>query len=410
MQCRVAVLSVHGSPLARLGTHEAGGMQLYIRALSRALGHQGVDVDVFTRRVDRAAPVVVPFGERARVIHLDAGTPGPVDKNAVFDLLPEFVCNLKRFARSENLTYSLFHSHYWLSAWVGNHLAARWDLPQVTMFHTLGRLKNRALAHGGEERLRLDVEQRAVAAADQIIASSEHEREALVELYGARRDRVSVIPCGVDLDLFRPVPRAEARAKLGLSGEVLLFVGRMDPIKGLDLLLQSMVELRHRRDVTLVVVGGGGMEQEYLRIQALAKSLGIADRVQFRGAIAQDLLPTYYSAASLCVIPSHYESFGLVAIEAMACGTPVIGSKVGGLTTVIRDDDNGFLIPWRRPELFAERIEAVLDNPPLRRRLAAHARPSVLQYGWDGVAEQVLGVYHTVIHAHGRSRCCSEVV
>lgn len=410
MQCRVAILSVHGSPLARPGTDEAGGMQLYIRALSRALGRQGVEVDVFTRRVDPDAPLVVPLGERARVIHLEAGFAGAIDKNAVFDHLPEFVCNLKRFAQDERLTYDLLHAHYWLSAWVANRLAPRWNIPQVTMFHTLGRLKNRALQNGSEGRLRLDIEQRAVAAADQIIASSEHEREALVELYGARRDRVSVIPCGVDLELFQPIPKAEARAQLGLTGEVLLFVGRMDPIKGLDLLLQAMVELRHRRDLTLVVVGGGGKEKEYLRNQALAKRLGIADRVQFRGAIPQELLPAYYSAASVCVIPSHYESFGLAAIEAMACGTPVIGSKVGGLTAVIRDDLNGFLIPWRRPELFAERIEAILDDPALRQRVSRNARPSVLQYSWDGVAEQVLEVYRSVTRAHGHSLFHSEVV
>jgi D-inositol-3-phosphate glycosyltransferase len=396
MQCKVAMLSVHGCPLARLGTREAGGMQLYVRALSRELGRRGVDVDVYTRRVDPALPAVVPFGTNARVIHVDAGEPAPLDKSDVFDVLPEFVGNVRRFQQSQETEYDFVHSHYWLSGWVGNQLARRWDTPHLAMFHTLARLKDRAQVQDGDAASRADVETRIVGAVDRIIASSEHERRALVELYGARRDRVVVIPCGADLDLFRPGDQAAARAQLGLSGDVLLFVGRMDPIKGLDVLLRAVALLAHRPRLTLVVVGGSGTEEEMRRNQALATSLDIVDRVQFRGSVPQEKLTQYYNAATVCVVPSHYESFGLVAIESLASGTPVIGSMVGGLPSVVHDHVNGFLVPWPEPAAFADRIETVLDQPSLRAALASQARASVLRFGWDAVANRVAAAYRDV--------------
>ena len=393
---RVAMLSVHGCPLARLGTREAGGMQLYVRALSRELGRRGIQVDVYTRQVNPSTPTVVPFGPNARVIHLNAGEQGPVDKTTVFDLLPEFVSNLQRFRRDERIDYDYIHSHYWLSGWVGNLLAPRWSVPHVTMFHTLGRLKNRAMGDQTESEARSEVETRIVASVDRVIASSEHERQALVDLYGARRDRVEVVPCGVDLTLFQPGDREQARAQLGLSGEVILFVGRMDPIKGLDLLLGAVALLARRPTLKLVVVGGSGTEEEMKRSQALVGTLEIAGQVEFRGSVAQEELPTYYQAADICVVPSHYESFGLVAIEALACGTPVIGSMVGGLPTVIRDGENGLLVPWRQPSEFAERIDLILSDQALRESLADHARPSVLKYGWGAVAGRITSVYEDV--------------
>jgi D-inositol-3-phosphate glycosyltransferase len=399
---RIAMISVHGCPLARLGTAEAGGMQLYVRALSRELGNRGLTVDVFTRRVDPELPRVVSFGRNTRVIHLDAGDPAPVDKAKVFELLPSFVCDLERFRHAEDVEYQFIHSHYWLSGWVGNVLSRHWEAPHLAMFHTLERLKHRALSDLTEAPVRADVETRIVASADRIIASSEHERESLVNLYGARRDRVSVVPCGVDLSLFRPIDPVVARSSLGLQGNVVLFVGRMDPIKGLDVLLRSVALLRDRVQLTLVVIGGTGTEREMQRCQALVQSLGIEDRVQFRGSVPQEELPTYYSAATALVVPSHYESFGLAAVEALACGTPVVGSMVGGLPTVIRDGENGFLVPWRQPAEFAGRIERILNDEAVRSHLAERARPSVLHFDWSAVADRILGLYREA-HGHGRS-------
>jgi D-inositol-3-phosphate glycosyltransferase len=380
-------------------------MQLYVRALSRELGRRAVHVDVYTRRVDPTLPTVVHFGTNARVIHVDAGEPAPLEKASVPDVLPEFSGNVQRFQQSQRLRYDVIHSHYWLSGWVGNLLARRWDVPHVTMFHTLARLKDRALVADGEAASRADVETRIVGAVDRIVASSQHEQQALVELYGARSDRIDVIPCGADLDLFRPGDAAAARARLGLTGEVLLFVGRMDPIKGLDVLLRAVALLAHRPELTLVVVGGSGREEEMRRNQALAASLHIADRVQFRGSVPQEELTLYYRAATLCVVPSHYESFGLVAIESLACGTPVIGSMVGGLPTVVHDNVNGFLVAWTNPEGFASRIESVLDQPALLATLAAGARSSVLRFGWDAVANRILAAYREVTARRPTAAC-----
>lgn len=397
--CRVAMLSVHGSPLGRLGTNSAGGMQLYIRALSRELGRRGTAVDVFTRRTDPTVPKIEILGPNARVIHLDAGPAAPVEKNAVAEVLPEFTCNLQHFRQATGAEYDVIHSHYWLSGWVGNLLARRWRVPHVAMFHTLGRLKNQALSEQEESDSRIEIEERIVASANRIVASSEHERQALIDLYGARREQIAVIPCGVDLELFRPRDQMASRSMLGLSGDVLLFVGRMDPVKGLDILLRSTALLRDRANLTLVVVGGSDSEAELQRNRRLAHDLGLEGRVRFSGAVSQEQLPNYYSAATVCIVPSYYESFGLVAMESLACGTPVIASKVGGLPTVIHDGDNGLLVPRREPAAFADRIVQVLDDTALRRTLRTAARASVLRFGWGSVAERVVTMYHELTGA-----------
>ena len=405
-QMRVAILSVHGCPLARPGTPEAGGMQMYVKALSRGLGRRGLAVDVFTRRTDPDAPDVVSFGRNARVIHLSAGEPAPIEKNAVLDVLPEFIYNAQRFRRSEGIDYGVVHSHYWLSGWVGNILARRWDVPHVTMFHTLGRLKNRALADREETDARIEVEEQVVASADRIVVSTDHERQALTDLYGARRERIVVIHGGVDLDLFRRTDRETARAALRLSGEVLLFVGRIDRVKGLDVLIRAVALLKHRPNLRLVVVGGSGQEAELHRNRALAEALGLL--VDFRGAVAQEDLPAYYSASDALVVPSHYESFGLVAVEALACETPVIASMVGGLPTVIHDEVNGLLVPWRRPDAFAKRIERVLDDAPLRARIVANSRESVVRFSWEAVADRIANLYQDLGAARQAARACLE--
>lgn len=390
------MLSVHGCPLGRLGTGQAGGMQAYVGALSRELGRQGIAVDVFTRRTDPALPEIVPFGDNARVIHLSAGEAAPLDKSAVFAVLPEFVCNLERFRRREGRDYDVVHSHYWLSGWVGSLLARRWDVPHVVMFHTLARLKGSTERDDAEAENRAEVEQRVIATADRIVAASEHERRALVERYGARRERVTVIPCGVDLDRFATDDHEGARARLGLSGDVLLFVGRMDPVKGIDVLLGAAARLKDRSSLTVVLVGGSGAEPEMRRARALAEELGIGGLIQFRGAVPQDQLPDYYRAATLTVVPSRYESFGMVPLESLACGTPVVGSKVGGLPTVVRDGQNGVLVPWRTSAAFATEIARLLDDPSALADLRANARCSALGFGWSEIADQIVGLYRDV--------------
>src|SRR5262245_21181628 len=263
----VAMVSVHGCPLDMLGFREVGGMQLYIRELSRELGRLGMQVDVYTRKTRPDLPRVVVFGERARVIHLDAGPQQRIDKNAVVQHLPAFIDNLERFNEREGIRHQVVHSHYWLSGWVGQRLGQLWGAPHVTMFHTLGRVKNYANTHAVGRRgvletsMRIEIERRVIRDADAIVASTESERQSLVEQYGAHAERIAIMPPGVDLDLFAPVDRGVARATLGLSGEVLLFVGRIDPVKGLDTLLEAVALLRHRPGLQLLIAGGAGSVQ-----------------------------------------------------------------------------------------------------------------------------------------------------
>jgi D-inositol-3-phosphate glycosyltransferase len=405
------MLSAHTCPLAALGGWETGGMNVYVRELSRALGRQGIAVDVFTRRQDPAVPRVVEFGPGARVIHLDAGPPRHLDKYEALEYLPELACNLQRFRALEGLSYDVIHSHYWLSGRLAAIFKERWGVPVVAMFHTLARAKTRApLAEAErEDAIREEIEQRLMLIASRIIAATPADRDHMIQDYGAPRGAITVIPCGVDTTLFRPRPRPAARRQLGLGEErVLLFVGRIQQLKGIDLLLQSAAELaRDSHPLTVLVVGGiprfpdgrvSPEQAEMARLLAIRDALGLDDRVRFVGAVDQRLLPTYYSAADVTVVPSWYESFGLVALESMACGTPVVAARVGGLASLVRDGETGRLVPWRDPRLYAERIRE-LCVPETRKRLGRAARALAEQYSWTSVAEQVLEVYQDVLGA-----------
>ena len=394
--CRIAVISVHSCPLARLGSKDTGGMSVYIKELSRELGTRGMTVDVFTRVDDPSKRRVVEFAANARVIHVPAGELAHIDKTEIWPHLPEFVWNIHQFKEEHGLEYQFIHSHYWLSGWAGALLSQRWQVPHATMFHTLGAIKNLARPEEHESALRIEVERRVMASADAIVAATEHERAEMVRLYGARPRRIHVIPCGVNLDLFRPLPRETAREAVGLNGKkALLFVGRVEPLKGIDLLLKTFAQVANERDdCELLVAGGDPIPGSYTtQMRQMAVRLGVPERVRFLGTVEQQRLPLYYSAVDICVVPSHYESFGLSAAEALACGTPVVASKVGGLPTIVREGENGFLIPWRCPEAFAERINLLLSDSALWSRLSANARTSVEHLDWGTVAENVLDVY-----------------
>ncbi|HUE75538.1 MAG TPA: glycosyltransferase [Chloroflexota bacterium] len=413
--CRVAMLSVHGCPLDRLGAREAGGMQLYVRELSRHLGTLGLQVDVFTRLAKPDLPEVVWFGENSRVIHLRAGEVAPMDKYAILSHLPEFVCSVRRFMEREQLEYQFLHSHYWLSGWVGAALQRSWGrqngqlgdrqprhVPHAITFHTLGLLKNQSGIGDLEDQTRIDVERRLIGNADSIVVSTDHERQALVDLYGAYGPDVQVIPPGVDQERFRPIDRAIARAELGLGDEpVLVFVGRIDPVKGLDTLLRAVALLEDAPDLRLFILGGNGNgngnpngDSEARHLRDLASELGLDSRVSFVGPVEQELLSVYYSAADACVIPSHYESFGLVALEALACGTPVIAARVGGLPSIVQEGENGLLVDRHTPAGFAEAIRLLLTDAPLRARLRSAAPGSIDRFTWDQTAAEIFQLYH----------------
>ena len=391
---RIAVISAHTSPLGRLGGHKAGGMNVYVRETALELARRGHTLDIFTRD-DGAHPEVVSLAPSVRVVHLGAGPRhAGVDKDELWEHLPAFLHSLRSFKERQGVPYNLVHSHYWMSGWVGSYLRRLWDVPHVTMFHTLGEVKNRARSDEREPPHRIQTERRVVATADAVVAASEHERDMLQRLYGADPARVGVVPCGVNLRLFRPRDRGACRAALGLGeGPVVLFVGRLEPLKGPDLLIDALAQL-DGGNVTLVIVGGDEQAAGYLRaLRRRARGAGVLERVRFVGAVPQEQLPLYYNAADVCAVPSFYESFGLVALEAMACGTPVVAARVGGLTGTVRDGENGYLIPWRCPEAFAARIGALLRDAGLRRRMGRAALLTADRFRWSGVAEELDALY-----------------
>ena len=395
--CNIAVVSVHTSPLARPGTRDSGGMNVYIRELSRQLCRRAHTMDIFTRRTEPDTPQVLEIDEKTRVIQIEAG-PLDAGKRSLHRLLPEFRSGVVRFQREQGRSYDLVHSHYWLSAWVGQALKARWNVPHVIMFHTLGEAKNRAHLSEREPDYRIAGERLVAQGADRIICASQGERRVLIDHYGVAPARAVQVPCGVDTDRFRPMPRGDVRRKLGLPQDepVVLYVGRIEPLKGIDILLRAAAETEGR--FRLLVVGGDDRDaQRKAELGQLAEELGIAGRVVFQDAVPHEELPLYYNAADVCVVPSYYESFGLVALEAMACGVPVVASRAGGLLETVQDGQTGYLVPWRCPEPFAERLELLLDNEPLRRSLGRMARAAVDRYRWAQVATEVEGVYHELV-------------
>ena len=391
--CRIATISLHSCPLADLGERQAGGMNVYVREISRELGRRGMEIDIFTRRTDPGLPRIVEYADNARVIHLPAGPPEHIDKNEIANHLPEFICGALRFATENDIQYKFLHSHYWLSGWAGVHLARRWRVPHVTMFHTLARVKNQARPSIGESEKRARVEEKVMSLADAVVVSSEHEGLLMSELYGATRSKISVIAGGVNPGLFQPLGRNAARQAIGLNGgKIALFVGRFDPIKGLDLLLRAMQRAIVPRDTQLVIVGGPSVAGESEKAQQLVRDLGLNDRVRFAGMIRQESLHYYYSAADVTVIPSYYESFGLVALESMACGTPVLAACTGGLPSIVSDGENGLLFQWRQPDALAGKLEQILTDPLLWRRLAVGASSTPSRFSWGSTAERVLAL------------------
>ncbi len=413
---RVAMISVHTCPLATLGGKETGGMNVYVRDLSRELGRRGIAVDCFTRsqnpNVRRISHALAPHG---RVIHLPAGPEAPYDKNEIIRHLPQFVGNVLDFVRREGLRYDVIHSHYWLSGLAARDLRrARGGFegrPIVHMFHTLGQMKNSIAAgpEGREPERRIQGEAEVMRVADRLIAATPLERAQMVWLYGADAAKISVVPCGVDLNLFRPIPQEEAKKVLGLPQErcIILFVGRLEPLKGIDTLLRAIARLAPempcwRDELAVVIIGGApgaGIEQadaERSRLERLRAELGLQDLVTFQGAQAQDTLVYYYSAAEMVVMPSHYESFGMVALEAMACGTPVIASKVGGLAFSVQEGKTGYLVPSGDAATMADRIRLLLKDPDLRQRLGRQAARWAQRYGWPAIADRLLEVYEQV--------------
>ena len=393
------MLSVHTCPMAQPGMRSAGGMNVYLKELAQTLAAAGICVDIFTRSHQANGPVQVSLGPRARVVHIPAGPP-ELPKESIYGELPRFLEGVQRFQESEGYGYDILHSHYWLSGWVGVRLARSWRVPHIATFHTLALEKRWAAPTEEEPPERESTEMHVASSAEWIVVSTPDERESLVQQYGASPDRVQVVPGGVDLERFRPQEQAAVRPRLGLDPRerVVLYVGRVEPFKGTEVLLRAMAQVRSPEDIQLVIVGGGGDEDpEVARLQRLSVELGIQSRVRWQSATPHEELPDYYAAADVCVVPSYHESFGLAALEAMACGTPVIASRVGSLRSLVLDGRTGCLVEGHDPETFARCLEELLGDSELRRQLGRAAREWAQEFPWSRTAEGVLAAYQQAL-------------
>jgi D-inositol-3-phosphate glycosyltransferase len=380
---------------------DTGGMSVYIRELTRELGRRGHQVDIFTRVPESGVQHSIDLHERVRLIHLRAGTNGHVHKLAIYPYLAEFFRELESFRMKEGLCYDFIHSHYWLSGRVGKWAGDRWGIPHIVTFHTLGAVKNALVEAEQEPELRIATEKYLVKTCDRILVATRGEKEQLSRLYGASSHMIGVVPCGVNLNLFRPMDRDLARERLGYPHDesILLYVGRFAPVKGIDRLLEAFSCLQNGQRLRLVIVGGdddGSPESQNLR--GLVAKLNVEDSVSFVGRVRQEDLPPYYSAADLLVVPSHYESFGLVALEALASGTPVVATRVGAMESILWEGETGHVLKNGSASSLAKGIETFISGPKVA---SAHAtRASVLKFGWENVASAMIDEYRSAINRH----------
>jgi D-inositol-3-phosphate glycosyltransferase len=410
---RIAMLSYHTCPLATLGGKDTGGMNVYVRDLARHLGPLGVSVDVFTRSQDEHVPHILhDLGYGNRVVHMPAGPEVPLPKDELEKYIPEFVQGIVDFAHAKKIHYDLVHTHYWMSGIAGLELKERWGTPLVHMYHTLGVMKNRVAQSPGEVEgdYRVRGERKILKEADRVVAATPAELAQLQWLYQANTERIVVIPPGVDVSRFYPIPDDEAKEFVGIPSEhrMVLFVGRIEPLKGLDVLIEAMGRFcQHshieQKKLDLAIIGGEPevspevMTVEMARLKELREKYGVKDMVTFLGKRAQDTLPYYYSAAETVVVPSHYESFGMVALEAMACGTPVVASQVGGLAFLVKDGVTGYTVPVGDPEALCCRLRSLMSDADLRAQMGQQAAEFARGYAWEKIAAQIVGLYKDML-------------
>ncbi len=394
------MVSIHSSPIGPLGTEDTGGMSVYIRELSRELGHNGHQVDIFTRRTDPDQPAVMLLADNVRLIHLDIATAIKGPKLALYPHLPEYFKALEIFRRHEAIHYDVIHSHYWLSTRLGAWAQKYWQRPHLTMFHTVGAVKNGVGAGEKEPQLRLDHEKKLARFCHRIVAATEKEKQNLIKHLAIAAPKITVVPCGVNLDVFKPLPRAASRRKLGLpvNEALLLYVGRFAPVKGIERLLGALALLKGHRRVRLVLVGGDGEHSPAVtRLIELIRRLDVTRQVTFADRVEQTELSLFYSAADALVMPSYYESFGLVGLEALACGTPVVATGSGAMTNIIQTEHAGRIVTEPGPEALAEGIEMLLTQVTQRPRTPDPVRAVAAQFSWAQVAQAITEEYRLLV-------------
>ena len=405
MIARIAMISEHASPLASLGGVDSGGQNVYVSQLAHHLAARGLKVDVFTRRDDPSLPDVVDFITRVRVIHVDAGPPRVIPKEDLLPYMPAFARNMAAFSRRQRAPYDVVHANFWTSGVVAMALKRELGTPFVTTFHALGRVRKQYQGDADRfPRAREQIEEEIIGASNRVIAECAQDRNDLIHLYGAEPAKVCVIPCGFDPAELWPIAKQVARRELGFDADerLILQLGRMVPRKGIDVPIRALACLRDRYgiDARLIVVGGESDEPspaatpEIGRLRQIAQDAGIADRVHFTGRRARPVLRYYYSAADVFVTTPWYEPFGITPLEAMACATPVIGARVGGIKTTVRDGRTGYLVPPRDPDAVAERLAHLYRNPELSEQLGRAGRErAVRSFTWEQVAERMATLY-----------------
>jgi D-inositol-3-phosphate glycosyltransferase len=397
----IAMISEHGDPAADIGHEEAGGQNVYVRHVGEALAELGYKVDMFTRRVAPDQPVIVQHTPRCRTIRLQAGPLQAIPRDELFAWMGDFVTSFRQFQKQEGQRYSLIHSHYWMSGWAAIQLKADQKAQLVHTYHSLGAIKYGSVDTIPQiARTRLAVERQILEQVHCVVATSPQEQKQLRALV-SRRGTVEVIPCGTDLRNFRVIPKQEARLQLGLSEvePIILYVGRFDPRKGIETLVRACGTLQNH--ARLVIVGGSDPEKadglERKRIAGIVEEIGLQKKTLFVGQVGHDRLPLYYAAADVCIVPSHYEPFGLVAIEAMACGTPVIASAVGGLVSTVVPDTTGLLVPPKNAPALSAAIDQLLADPQWAQQLGVQGSLWVGEhFNWPRVATQLDTLYKSL--------------
>jgi glycosyltransferase involved in cell wall biosynthesis len=415
---RVALISVCGDPAAEIGQEEAGGENVYVRQVGQTLAQQGWQVDMFTRRNDPNQAAIVQHLPNCRTIRLSAGPATYMHRDHLFEHLPEFVDQFQQFQQREGVQYSLVHTHYWLAAWVGMHLKQIQPLVQLHTYHSLGAIKYNTVSDvPAIATQRLEVEKACLETINCVVATSPQEQEHMRTLVSAK-GRIEVIPCGTDLDKFGNISQLDARQQLGIDpkSKVVLYVGRFDPRKGIETLVRAVAKssLRDQGDLRLVIGGGSrpgqsdGKERD--RIGSIVSELGLDSITTFPGRLDDSNLPLYYAAADVCVVPSHYEPFGLVPLEAMASRTPVIASNVGGLKFTVVPEVTGLLVPPKDELGFTTAIDRILSDSAWRNQLAETARQRVeIAFSWQSVAAN-LGQLYTSLLAQATAAPAKSVV
>jgi D-inositol-3-phosphate glycosyltransferase len=409
----IALISEHGDPAAEIGKDAAGGQNVYVRQVGEALAKLGWQVDMFTRKSSPYDATIVQHSPHCRTIRLTAGPESYIPRDELFQYMPAFVAAFQKFQQKEGISYPLAHTNYWMSGWVGMELQRRQNIQLIHTYHSLGAVKYQAVNEiPAIAQTRLAVEKQILEQAHSVVATSPQESddlEALVSKIG----NIDIIPCGTDVSTFRPISKSEARKQLGISAKekVVLYVGRFDKRKGIETLIRATGELRTQLEqgeeidpqhLKLLVVGGSDPNEadgvERRRIEEIVTELDLTATTDFVGMVGHDRLALYYTAADVCVIPSHYEPFGLVAIEAMACGTPVVASEVGGLKFTVISEETGLLVPPHDVSKFAHAIGRILTDDIWARKIRKQASARVHQnFSWTGVAIQLSDLYRRLL-------------